>query len=65
VQAYRVEKRVRAGFRVDHRRAHEEPLLWLPDIVAGAVRSRHDGQPQYYERIQHCVELRMVDLKGR
>ncbi|MFF4828237.1 hypothetical protein ACFY20_35730 [Streptomyces sp. NPDC001312] len=36
-----------AGFRLDHLPGVVEPLLWVADIVAGAVRAEKLGDPQY------------------
>ncbi|MGW1043693.1 hypothetical protein [Streptomyces sp. NPDC002547] len=38
-----------AVFRLDHLPGAAEPLLWVADIVAGAVRAEKLGQPQYRE----------------
>lgn len=34
----------------------QEPLLWLPDAVAGAVGGDRSGRPQ-------CLELLKADVK--
>ncbi|MER7830198.1 hypothetical protein [Streptomyces sp. NPDC095602] len=34
-------------FRADHAHGSTEPLLWISDIVAGAVRAHHTGDGQY------------------
>lgn len=40
---------VGASFRVDHVPGPAEPLLWIADVVAGAVRAEQEGDPQYRE----------------
>jgi hypothetical protein len=40
-----------------------EVLLWLPDIVAGAVSAaRGDGDAQYLLAIEHLLSEHPVDL---
>ncbi|OEJ36381.1 hypothetical protein BGK72_39070 [Streptomyces agglomeratus] len=34
-------------FRADHVHGRAEPLLWISDIVAGAVHAQRKGDPQY------------------
>ncbi|MEV5605692.1 hypothetical protein AB0L33_30065 [Streptomyces sp. NPDC052299] len=36
-----------AVFRADHVPGHTEPLLWISDIVAGAVHAQRKGDPRY------------------
>ncbi|KAB7833570.1 hypothetical protein FRZ00_33265 [Streptomyces mobaraensis] len=36
-----------ARFRLDHLPGAAEPLLWVADIVAGAVRAEKLGDPRY------------------
>ncbi|MFG3207952.1 hypothetical protein [Streptomyces sp. NPDC048192] len=38
-----------AVFRLDHLPGTAEPLLWVADIVAGAVRAEKLGEPRYRE----------------
>lgn len=45
-----------ASIRVDHARPLDEPMLWLPDSVAGAVAASHDGQPHYRAPLEHMLE---------
>jgi hypothetical protein len=44
------------SIRVDHARPLEEPLLWLPDSIAGAVAAAHDGKPQFRAPLLHMLE---------
>jgi len=62
VQAMRVRQAIRPGFRADHAGPLGEPLLWLPDAVAGAVRASYDGDPSYLDVMRPRVELHVVDL---
>lgn len=36
-------------FQADHIHGRDEPLLWVSDIVAGAVRAQRQGDQQYTE----------------
>jgi len=36
-----------AQLRIDHARGCDDPLLWVADILAGAVRTHYDGDPTY------------------
>ncbi|WP_228771753.1 hypothetical protein [Actinokineospora iranica] len=42
-------------FHVDHARGADEPLFWVADIVAGAVRAHHIGDPTYRRLLDDCV----------
>ncbi|KWX03201.1 hypothetical protein LI90_4252 [Carbonactinospora thermoautotrophica] len=43
------------GFRVEHVPGPVEPLLWLCDIVAGAVRLHRLGESMYREALGDVV----------
>lgn len=51
-----------ASIRVDHARPFDEPLLWLPDSVAGAVAAAHDGKPHYRAPLAHMLEEITIEL---
>lgn len=42
---------------VRHDRPKEEPLLWVPDIVAGATRADHLGDRTYFAAIEPMVTI--------
>jgi hypothetical protein len=44
-----------AVFRIEHQRGAREPLLWLSDMVAGAIRARIQGNPMFFDSLAHCV----------
>lgn len=50
------------GTRVhlDHQRGETEPLLWLADIVAGAVRATRDGRGSYRDAL--ADRLRVIEV---
>lgn len=50
------------SIRVDHARPLDEPLLWVPDAVAGAVAAAHDGRTHYRALIEHKLEEIIFDL---
>lgn len=43
--------------RVDHQRGAAEPLFWVADIVAGAVRADREGVPVYREILGPVVQV--------
>ncbi|MCO5997707.1 hypothetical protein [Actinoallomurus rhizosphaericola] len=43
--------------RIRHALGPAEPLLWLPDIVAGAVVAARCGQPECFDRISDIVSI--------
>jgi hypothetical protein len=47
--------------RVDHERGAHEPLFWVADIVAGAVRASHQGRSMYHDLLGDQVEVIEVD----
>ncbi|MDQ2881448.1 MAG: hypothetical protein M3Y48_09485 [Actinomycetota bacterium] len=46
-----------SNFRVDHLPGSAEPLLWIADIVAGAVRSSRQGGPTPLELLGERVHI--------
>ncbi len=48
--------------RVDHAKPLEEPLLWVPDAVAGAVAAAHDGRTLYRACFEDKLEEAMFEL---
>lgn len=51
--------------RVDHGYPSTEPLLWLSDIVAGAVRMSEDGDPRYVEPFLARIARHDLEISGR
>jgi hypothetical protein len=49
------------AFRIEHRIGVHEPLLWIADVVAGAVRARIHGTPEFFEPLAGCVHEVQVD----
>lgn len=48
-------------FRIEHRFGADEPLLWISDVVAGAVRARLNGIPDFFEPLAGCVHEVQID----
>lgn len=41
--------------RICHMRGGEEPLLWIPDIILGAINSSRLGDHRYYRAIEETI----------
>ncbi|WP_337825255.1 hypothetical protein [Amycolatopsis sp. A1MSW2902] len=50
-----------ADIRIEHRLGDAEPLLWISDVVAGAVRARLTGTSRYFASLAECVIELQVD----
>ncbi|MFD5243294.1 hypothetical protein ACFWIW_02060 [Amycolatopsis sp. NPDC058340] len=48
-------------FRIEHRFGKDEPLLWISDVVAGAVRARLTGNDSFFQPLSGCVHEVRVD----
>ncbi|RUQ02852.1 hypothetical protein D8M34_17595 [Microbacterium sp. HSID17254] len=48
--AMRARREVGSGLRVYHQPGRQDPLLWVPDVVAGGVGAQRAGEPAYLER---------------
>ena len=59
VTGLRVAGDLRRTVRVEWMGPREQELLWLPDIVAGAVTRWLDGQPEYFRLL--ADQVRMLD----
>jgi chloramphenicol 3-O-phosphotransferase len=63
VMAMRARREIRPDLRVGFTYPSEEPLVWLPDVTAGAVSAaRGDGDDQYLVPLsslltEHTIEL--------
>ena len=56
VLALRGKKLIRPQLRVETARPLDEPMLWVPDIVAGAVGAARDGkEARWLDTLQHTV----------
>lgn len=62
VDACRAKGLIGPSIRVETARPSEEPLLWLPDAVAGAVNAARDGQPEYLALIGSVTQIEVSTL---
>ena len=44
--------------RIDHQRGGDEPLLWIADVLLGAINSAELGQTAHLETLQETLVLR-------
>ncbi len=51
------------ALRVDSARPLEEPMLWIPDAVAGAVGADRLGNPEWLDIIRHKVMEMAIELR--
>ena len=63
VDQFRARGVISHAIRVDHGRPSEEPLLWLADIVAGAVSAAEGGEPAYRTLIEPWLTEHRIDLR--
>ncbi|UFS58010.1 hypothetical protein [Subtercola endophyticus] len=53
----RATKTITKPFRIDHVRGMDEPLLWLPDIVCGAISEDMAGNHTHLDRLRQHTEV--------
>ena len=58
LQAMRAARRVGAALRMHHVPGPQEPLLWIPDIVAGAFNAGRAGDAEVYAPIAELIDVR-------
>jgi hypothetical protein len=63
VDALRARGQIRDGVRLNFVRSATEPLVWLSDIVAGAVSAaRGDGDDQYVTMLEKLLTEHTIEL---
>ena len=63
VIAIRGKRLIGGGLRVETAQPKEEPMLWLPDTVAGAFGAARDaGQPEYLALIGSVDQIEVSTL---
>jgi hypothetical protein len=62
VDALRSQRLITPAIRVDTALPGDEPMLWLPDAVAGAVSASRDGQPEYLALIGPVQHIEISTL---
>jgi len=55
IVALRSQGVVTDKFRIDHCRGGDDPLLWLPDILLGAVNSAYLGTHEYLDVLKEQI----------
>lgn len=53
----RASKTIGASMRLSHVPGPSEPLLWIPDAVAGAVAAHRTGTPRYLELLHDVIDF--------
>ncbi|WP_328330701.1 hypothetical protein OHA70_09445 [Kribbella sp. NBC_00382] len=48
---------------IDFARPVQEPMLWLPDVVAGAVTAAQLGEPRWLLTLSESVDIRHVEVR--
>jgi hypothetical protein len=62
IEAGKRANRIRKGLRYSFARPKEEPLLWLPDALAGAVTTAAAGDPEYLTTFGTAVTRVDIEL---
>jgi hypothetical protein len=62
VDGFRSQRLITPAIRVDTALPSEEPMLWLPDAVAGAVSASRDGQLEYLALIGTVQQIEVSTL---
>lgn len=52
-----------ARLHMKHQPGPADPLLWVPDIICGAVTRQRLGDPSYLQVLRAKVELISIDTK--
>jgi hypothetical protein len=63
VNVFRIQRRIGARLRVDHALPvgpRGEPLLWVPDIVAGVVNGGDLGYRDRLDRVLHEITVKLT-----
>lgn len=61
--AMRGQRALPATLRVETERPSREPMLWLPDVVAGAVGAARNGNRIYLDAMRHAVTELNIPLR--
>lgn len=57
LSALRAAKLITSGLRMEHMAGANEPLLWLPDFVAGAAGAARRGNHTYLDELTGLVQV--------
>lgn len=50
--------------RISHARGGDEPLLWIPDALLGALNSARGDDPQYWDRLSETVVVEAATVES-
>jgi hypothetical protein len=64
VDALRSQRLITPAIRVDTALPGDEPMLWLPDAVAGAVSASRDGESEYLALIGPVQHIEISTLQA-
>ncbi len=53
----RARKHLQGALRMDHVPGPSEPLLWIPDVVCGAINRDRGGDRQYLEPLRSAMTM--------
>jgi hypothetical protein len=53
----KASRKIPGSFRVNHLAGRIEPLLWVPDILCGALSQARTGNDTYMERLGEMVDI--------
>jgi hypothetical protein len=54
-------KKLVSPLRLSHEPGPRDPMLWIPDILCGAIVQGRTGDPTYLERIASRTTVRMIE----
>lgn len=57
VDTMRAKRMIDSTLRIEHVPGPAEPLLWVPDVVCGAVAQERYGNPLYMDRLRRSVTI--------
>jgi hypothetical protein len=57
LSALRAAKLITGGLRIEHAAGTDEPLLWVPDFVAGAAGTARRGNHNYLDELTGLVQV--------
>jgi hypothetical protein len=63
VNSARDKRLISRKLSVDFARPVQEPMLWLPDAVAGAVTAAQLGEPRWLLTLSELVDIRHVKVR--
>ncbi|OXR40270.1 hypothetical protein B7C42_07695 [Nocardia cerradoensis] len=57
---FRARKVIGPGLRIHHSIGMSEPVLWVADVVCGAVVQHRVGNPRYLDRLGGLIDIRQI-----